>query len=192
MTLKRSGERGQTIIEFAIVSPLLLVLAFALIEFSFALVDHHVVTRLAREGANMISRDSTLLDAATAMQRMQSRPVDFGPNSKLIFSVIKRGATTGTANFGFLILYQRYQFGSLPDGSRIETEGTGSFGDGPDFTAVNSDSDTDLRLRGNPDLVTVPGGLIYVAEIISNHARITPLSNLGLGSPTKLYSIAYF
>ena len=55
--------RGQTLLEFALCLPLVLVLALGVIEVSYALLDQHVVTKLSREGANLISRDSSLLDA---------------------------------------------------------------------------------------------------------------------------------
>ena len=58
-----------------------------------------VVTKLTREGSNLISRDSSLQDATTAMASMSTRPVNFNNgSSKLIFSVIKNVPTPGAAN----------------------------------------------------------------------------------------------
>ena len=54
------SERGQSIVEFAIVMPLLLLVSLGVVETSYALLDQHVVTKLAREGSNLISRDTSM------------------------------------------------------------------------------------------------------------------------------------
>ena len=198
MTKSRLGslvkhENGQSLIEAGIVLPLVLLIVLGTVEVGDALLDAHSVTSLSREGSNLISRGTTLEDAAVAMQTMGSDPVDFGNGSKVIFSVIKRGGTTGTSNYNRLILYQRYEFGSSPDTSRLSTQGAGSFGGGPDYVAVNSDDDTSLQITNvSPTLVTAPGGLIYVTEVFSSHTLITPLNTFGVTVPDRLYSIAYF
>jgi hypothetical protein len=184
---------GQSILEFSLLLPFLLVLLLGLVELSYALVDQHVVTRLAREGSNLISRDTLFQDAAAAMRTMASRPVNFDDGSKLIFSVLKRGATTGTSNYDKVILYQRYEFGSLPGQSALRTAGPPTFGGPPNYEAANSDNNTGLQIANVPsDLVAVKGGMIYVTEIFTRHLLITPLDGFGISVPTTLYSIAYF
>jgi hypothetical protein len=187
------GDSGQSLIEFAMVTPLFLTLVLGVVEVSYALLDQHIVTKMSREGANLISRDVPLHNAALALKSMSSGPVDFTSHSKVIFSVLKRGATTGTSNFDKIILYQRYEYGSGPGTSQLNTAGSGSFGTGPNYEAANSDNNTNLRVTNVPsNLVSVQGGLIYVAEIYSQHDLITPLDNLGIQVPETLYSIAYF
>lgn len=189
---------GQALVEFALVTPLVLTLVLGVVEISYGLLDQHVVTKLAREGSNLISRDASLTDAATAMRNMSTRPVDFvnaPANSKLIFSVIKRGATTGSTNYNKDILYQRYEYGGLSVSSKLTT--AGSLGSGtfpaPDYIAVNSDSNASLRLTNLPaGLLVNPGGLIYVTEVYSKHTLITPFDHFGVTVPDTLYSIAYF
>jgi hypothetical protein len=188
-----SSARGQSIIEFALILPLLMVIVLGVVEVGSALLDEHVVTRLAREGSNMISRNTTIQDAVTAMRTMSSRPVDFSSGSKVIFSVVRRGATTGTPNFDQMILYQRHQYGSAPGVTAVGTAGAGSFGGAPDYIANNSDNDTGLRVTTLPaNLVTVRGGMIYITEIFTSRTRITPLDRFGVNVPQTLYSIAYF
>ena len=185
-------ERGQSIVEFAIVMPLVLTLALGVIETSYALLHQHVVTKLTREGSNLISRDTSLQDAAAAMRSMSAAPVDFDNGSKLIFSVIKDVATTGAGNYGKPILYQRYEYGSLASQSTLTTRGSGSFGPAPDYEAANSDNDTSLQITNLPaNLITI-GGMLYVTEIYTSHPLITPLDRFGITLPTTLYSIAYF
>jgi Flp pilus assembly protein TadG len=186
-------ENGQGLVEFSIALPLLLVLALGVTELSYALLDEHVVTKVAREGSNLISRDASLQDAATVLQNMSTRPVDFDSNSRMIFSVIKKVATTGTANFDREILYQRHAYGSFSGQSKIQIAGSGSFGGAPDYTAVNSDNNTGLQVTNLPaGLSLTRGAMVYVTEIYTRHTLITPLDRFGLQMPQTLYSIAYF
>jgi hypothetical protein len=193
MKARLGGERGQSVVEFAIIMPLLLVVVLGVVDVSYALLDQHVVTKLTREGSNLISRETTLEDAAAALKSMSGRPVDFDTHSKVIFSVIRKGATTGTNNFGKDVLYQRYEYGALSATSFIKTKGAGSFGSDPDHQAANADSDTGLQLTGLPAGVSVgAGSMVYVTEVYTRHETITPLNKFGINVPTVLYSIAFF
>jgi hypothetical protein len=185
------SESGQSILEFAIMMPVICVLALGVTEMGWALLDAHIVTRLAREGSNLISRDTTLSDAASAMQGMSTRPVDFSAGSKVIFSVIKNVATVGAGNYGKPVLYQRYEYGSFAASSKLSSSG-GAW-PAPDYTATNSDNDTSLQVTGLPPNVgTALGEMVYVTEIYSPHALITPFNAFGFSLPQSLYSIAYF
>jgi Flp pilus assembly protein TadG len=185
--------RGQSVVEFAVILPLLLVVVLGVIEVSYALLDQHVVTKLTREGSNLISRDTSLADAAAAMKSMSGRPVDFSTHSKMIFSVVRRGATTGTSNFNMDVLYQRYEYGALAATSKLSTRGAGSYGAGPEYEAANADSDTNIQVTNLPSgIVLSTGGTIYITEIFTTHELITPFDKFGVTVPKTLYSIAYF
>jgi hypothetical protein len=58
---------------------------------------------------------------------------------------------------------------------------------------VNSDTDTNLRITNLPANVDLSlGGLLYVAEVFTQHAPLTPLDKFGVTVPPTLRSIAYF
>ena len=125
MTRTLKDARGQSVIEISLLMPLVLVVALGVIEFGYALLDQHVVTKLTREGSNLISRDTTIDDAVTAMRSMSTRPVDFTTRSRVIFSVLKKGSTTGTVNYDQVILYQRHEYGStVGSGSALQMRGS--------------------------------------------------------------------
>jgi Flp pilus assembly protein TadG len=189
-----SSCRGQSIVEFALVLPFLMVVVLGVTEVGYALLDSHIVTKLTRESSNLISRDSTLADAATAIQSMTTRPVNFNDgSSKIIFSVIKSVSTSGAANYNKAILYQRYVYGSYPGTSVLSTAGTGTYGGAPNYSAANSDTDTRLQVTNLPGGMTLTlGGMMYVTEIYTRHTLITPLDRFGVSLPQTLYSIAYF
>jgi Flp pilus assembly protein TadG len=192
MHARLRSARGQSIVEMAIILPILCVMVLGVVELSYALLHQHVVTRLTREGSNLISRDTSLQDAATAMVSMSSAPVNFASNSTLIFSVVKRVATVGSSNYNKDVLYARYQYGVLSATSALQTRGSGSFGSPPDYEAANSDNDTSLQLTNLPTNLNTTGGMLYVTEIYTTHTLITPLNRFGVSVPTQLYSIAYF
>ena len=187
-----ASSQGQTLVEFAMVLPILLVIMLGVIEFGYLLLDEHVVTKLTREGSNLISRNTSLLDAVTAMKGMSTRPVNLDSGSRLIFSVVKNVATTGANNFNKDVLYQRYEYGTLSAQSALTTRGSGSFGGAPDYQAVNSDNDTNLQITNLPAGLTVAGDMLYVTELYTLHPLITPLNRFGITIPQTLYSIAYF
>lgn len=198
MELKQrvSNHRGQSLIEFALIMPFILLVALGVIEVGYALLDQHVVTKLSREGSNLISRDVTIFDAATALRTMSTRPVDLtaANQSRVIFTVLRRGTTVGTANYNQVIAYQRYAFGGLTGvQSVLQTSGSGAYNGAPDFEAVNADTDTRIQVPTLPANLTIAlNGSLYVTEIFTNHALITPLSGFGVTVPSTLYSIAYF
>ena len=194
MSRRLLDARGQSVVEFAFLTPLILVVALGVAEFGYALLDQHVVTKLTREGSNLISRDTTIDDAITLMRSMSTRPVDFSTRSRVIFSVLKKGSTTNTANYDKVILYQRAAYGTLTGpGSGLRMAGSGTFGGGPDYVAVNSDTNAGLQIANLPSYLDVTrGGLVYVTEIFTTHNLLTPLDGFGVTVPNTLYSIAYF
>ena len=185
------NESGQAILEFTLVVPLILLLVLGVVEVSYATLDQHVVSKMTREGSNLISRDTPMGEAAAAMASMSTRPLNFNDgSSKLIFSVIKKVATAGAVNFDKPVLYQRMVYGAYP-GSSILNNAGGGFAGAPAYTAVNSDNDASLQVTNVPATMAT-GGLLYITEIFTRHPLITPFDRFGVQMPTTLYSIAYF
>ena len=56
MELKQrlASARGQSLLEFALIMPLILVVALGVVEVGYALLDQHVITKLTREGSNLL------------------------------------------------------------------------------------------------------------------------------------------
>lgn len=184
------SSRGQSVVEFAICTPLLLIMTLGVVETSNALMSQHVVTKIAREGANMISREVRMTDAESALRNMSSNPGAFNASTKVIFSVLLR--SSAGSNSGQLVLYQRYQFGNLALGSS-KLNGSGTFNATNDYTASNPNNDAGLRVTNAPTgIATDPGSMIYVTEVYTRYTLITPVGNIGLPLPTTLYSSAYF
>jgi hypothetical protein len=189
--MRFTSNRGQSLVEFTLVLPLLIITALGVVEVSYVLLDQHIVTKLTREGSNLISRSTTLGDAATAMRTMSTRPVDLDNGSRIIFSVVRNVPTIGAANYNQPILAQRYAYGPLAKSSTIQTAGPASFGSGPEYAAANQDSNTNLRVTNLPVTLSL-GATLYITELYTSHPSITPLAGFGIEVPDTLYSIAYF
>ncbi len=186
------SSSGQTLVEFAMVLPLVMVLVLGVVEVGYALLDQHVVTKLTREGSNLISRDTSIQAAFTALNGMSTKPVNFASNSKLIFSVLRKVPTVGAPNYDKVILYQRNTYGSGSQAS-VLVPGTYTMGTAPDFQAPNSDADTSLQIPVLPaNLSLATGGMLYITEIYTQHTLLTPFDKFGITIPSTLYSIAYF
>jgi Flp pilus assembly protein TadG len=193
-SMRISSSRGQALVEFAMVLPLLVLIGLAIVELSFLMHDQHVVIRMSREGSNLISRGTSLDVAGTTMQSMVNPPVDLsGANSKLIFSVITRLNAAGQPNNGYVVLYQRYEVGSLSASSAFTTQGTFATGGSPDYYTVNSSTSANLRITNLPStLVLNTGQFVFTTEIYTRHSLITSLNKFGINLPSTLYSVAYF
>ena len=183
---------GQSVVEFAVALPLFLLLCLGIMEFGYALYEDHIIVTLAREGSNLISRQSTIQEAEVALLAGVHGPVDFNQNGKLIFSVIKLG--TGGANLNQPIIYQRRYVGALAGNSILGNPAAASYNGAPDYNAINADNDAAIRMTGTlPNgLVLVAGQSVYVTEVYTLHNLISPAANFGVTLPTNLYASAYF
>jgi Flp pilus assembly protein TadG len=62
LTLKgKSDEKGQAVVELAMVLPLLLLLLFGVFDFSRAIHATSIITQMSREAANLVARPNTSL-----------------------------------------------------------------------------------------------------------------------------------
>lgn len=75
---KENGERGQSLVEFALIVPLFLLLVFAIVDFGMGFYSWITVTNAAREGARV---GVVGADSATITQRVNDTAGSLaGPN----------------------------------------------------------------------------------------------------------------
>lgn len=122
------GERGAAAIEFAIISVVLLLIVFGIIEFGILLFDKHILTNASREGARagIVMRVPRLSDAeienivrAYAREHMVSFRadihLDFGPwpDENPEFKVEPVGPRVGNLFGTELVVTVKYPFNFL-------------------------------------------------------------------------------
>lgn len=193
----RNSPRGQSLVEFAMVLPLMLLMVLGVIEVAYALYVDHLIAKLAREGSNLISRQTYVQDAETAILAGATAPLSLNTASgKLIFSAVTIGSSG--ANNGQIIIIKRRTVGSLSGKSAVDgstSPPTSSYNGAPDYTAIDSNNDTAIRSAATlPNgLVLAAGQVLYVTEIFTSRGDITPFSRFYKWAlPTSLYAAAYF
>jgi Flp pilus assembly protein TadG len=194
-TLGNAG--GQSFVEFAMVLPLMLLMGLGVIEVAYALYADHLIAKLAREGSNLISRQTYIQDAETALLAGSSAPLNLNSSSgKLIFSAVTIGSSG--ANNGKIIIIKRRTVGTLTGKSAVDgttSPPTSSYNGAPDYTA--KDSNNDSAIQGTTTLpngmVLSSGQVLYVTEVFTNRGDITPFSRFYKWAlPTSLYAAAFF
>ena len=183
----KGRSRGQTLAEFGITISLLIVLILGIFQVGYLIYQQYVAINLAREGANLALRE-TSLDVVEAAIR-SARP-DFDADTKLILSVVELGPPGGPTA-GDPIITQRHVAGTLTGASVLGEPPPSSYGAGPTYTAKYL-GDNSIRARAPlPNSLTIrQGQSVYVAEIYLKRRDITPLAGVQL--PNSLYSVAYF
>lgn len=82
---QRRGARAQALVEFALVSPVLLMVAFATIDFGRLVYTYAAISSAARDGSRILSLQSEQQSDCLAIQRMeavgQGFPLHMDPNS---------------------------------------------------------------------------------------------------------------
>src|SRR6185437_15873441 len=87
-------ERGNALVELALTLPLLLTLAFGLIDFSQIILDEQVMSGLTRQGSDLASRGTTLAKTVSALGT-QGSSLNIGANGRIIVTAVAND-TSGT------------------------------------------------------------------------------------------------
>lgn len=83
----RWTESGASLVEFALVLPVLILVLFGIIDFSLFFYDKHVITNAAREGARrgIISWPADLRDIETGNTEIKSRVIEYAQQYLVTF-----------------------------------------------------------------------------------------------------------
>ncbi len=159
------SERGQALVEFALVLPILLILLLGTVEFGRILEVQHAITGLSRETANVASRGTSL---ASAVELALTNGSTIGLRdrggvvaSRIVFDKTQAIVQEQVASLGY------------EDRSRIGVLGQATAG----FDAL-----------GMKD-----GDVLYVVELIYSYQPLTPLESITqLILPEELYDRSVF
>lgn len=158
---------GQALIEFALISLLLITFLFGLIDFSRALLVRQVLVNLSREGANLASRGTSFTDTLAAMV-VSASPLVIDQKGFVILTTVSRTSS------GVLVVADQQSRGGKSASSKV-----GVVGSTPNLP--------------NQNIPTASQKSLVVAEVFYEFAPVTPIGTmLGSALPSKLYDVSYF
>ena len=118
MVKRIKNHRGVAAVEFALVLPLLVLIALGIIEFSLALYDKAVITNASREGARAgivfgvpSVTDGDIIELVNAY--CGSRLISFGADNQVTTTVSREPPGTTGDDLTVQVSYQ-YQFLAIP------------------------------------------------------------------------------
>jgi Flp pilus assembly protein TadG len=162
------NESGQAAYEFTAIATLLLLLVFALVDFSRALNYMEVMVGLTRQGSNLASRGTSLSDSAAAVVTGDA-PLNLTLNGEVI-------VTSVTNSSGVNTITGQVSLGGISRTSKIG-RGVGNRATVPPAAAG----------------LLQPGQTIYVTEVFYSYQPVTPIGNfVKIVMPSTLYEAAYF
>ena len=163
-----ADHSGQAMLEFAIIASLIIMLVFAIVDFGRALNQMQVMVGLTRQGSNLASRGTPLLDSANAVVAGDA-PLDLNNNGEVIVTAVTNNSQ------GNVITGQVSQ-GAITRASKIG-QGVGTLATIPSSAAA----------------MLQPGQTIYVTEVFYTYQGITPVAKLvNIVLTSTLYQAAYF
>src|SRR5436189_1476834 len=127
-------SRGQALAEFGIVLSLLMVVALGIFQVGYLIYQQYGAMNLAREGANLISRQSSLDVAESAIRAAQADP-RCDADTRLVLSGGQLGA--GGPNANKPVYTQRHAAGMPTARACSGIPPSSSYRPGPTYTATN-------------------------------------------------------
>lgn len=174
-------ERGNTLIELAITLPLMLTLAFGLIDFSQILLDEQVMSGLTRQGSDLASRGgSTSLTGSAGSD----------PLAVIVSALVIQGASLNIGTQGRIILTEVAN----------DTNGTARIVDQQESltgiavtSSVGSGIGNPATMPSSAKTILNAGETLYVTEVFYAYTPMTPVGTLLKTSlASTLYEVAYF
>jgi hypothetical protein len=172
---RKSRSHGTSMIELALLLPVLLMLVFGVIDFGRALLFNNILVGMSREGANSAARSSATPAAIITALGTTGLPLQMNPNGMIYITTLI--GIDGTASAKVQSQY-RYTSGNSALVSKIYA--CGGWGAG----GVCNLS-TPLPTVSNLPLTLAAGELVRVAESTYYFA---PLAGYVMRTPITLYS----
>ena len=87
------GQHGIAAVEMALILPLMIIMAFVIIDFGMLIQARLVVTNLAREGGSLASRDIQSAGNLITMLQAGASPLNLSSDGRIYIWKIRAGTT---------------------------------------------------------------------------------------------------
>lgn len=186
MKILKTDSSGQTLVEFALLMPILLVFVFGIVDFTRAIYYKEVITNLAGEGSAAASRENPTYFAQTVTATMADADLNMSANGCVIITAVSAGNTTGTYNVTAQAISSPCNSASSKIGCYPPPSSCGA------ATIPSLVQQVLYQASNNPKSST-----LYVAatEVYYKFTPITPVGYFLHNSsllPTQLYAVAYY
>ncbi|MEI6085327.1 MAG: TadE family protein [Verrucomicrobiota bacterium] len=169
-----SGRSGQAMIEFALITMMLVVLLFGVIDFSRAIYERQVITSLTREGSNLAARGAgnsaaeSITNAVDAVIA-SANPLKINTKGRVVISAVLNSN-------GIFRVTAQLSKGGINVISKVRT--------GPGVPST---------MPATNPVIPRQNQTTYVTEVFYNFVPITPVGKLlKIILPTQFYDVAYF
>jgi Flp pilus assembly protein TadG len=180
------GEDGQALIEFTLVTVLLIVLIFGAIDFSRAIYMRQVLINLSRETANLEARGvgsttAEIMTNALNAAIQEASPLTLNSTNGMVI-------VTAVTNYTNVVKKQSTATYTISHQFWLGTLGTFQSAVGT-YTGSNKFNQGILPNTG----ILPANRTVYVAEIFYKFSPITPVGQLiKVILPAQFYDVAYF
>jgi hypothetical protein len=180
---KRAKGSGQSMLELAMILPVLLLLCFGAVELSHAILFNNMLINMSREGANLASRTTQSPQFIIDALNHTSAPLEMEAQGMIFISRVT-GMDVGS---GLVLPVIDAQFKAVNGNGALLSR----LWECPHWETTGSCT---LPVSLATRAVTLPVALrlgyqVYVVETMYNYS---PLTNLFLTTSTQLYSVTYF
>jgi Flp pilus assembly protein TadG len=161
--LGRNGRRGIALIEFALILPILIILALATVDFGRLIQARLIISNVSREGGSIAARQTAVDTSLITMLKESGKPLNLiGADGKIIITRVRAGVSTAAPNPTIATQNSR---GTLGRNSTIGT----SIGASPNLVASIYN-----HLRYNTTNLTSDIAEVTVVEVFYKYRPITP------------------
>jgi hypothetical protein len=183
--LKKSD--GQTMVELALILPVLLLLAFGVFEYSRSVLTKNIITNMSREGANLAARTQTNPQTIMDAIATTADPLDMGANG-MIFITEVMGVDVGGTVDPVVQGQDRYVNGGYSANSRVWS-GCSSWSGGS-CSDVSGNPIADLEGDGAGTYSGMESSLgvgetVFAVEVFYDYA---PIISYVMGNNLEIYS----
>jgi hypothetical protein len=161
------GQKGIAAVEFALILPLMIIMAFVIIDFGGLIEARLIVANLAREGGSLASRDVLPASSLITMLQDGASPLNLATSGRIYVWSINAGTSPGSPN-PYIDLTASANSGGLSVASTIGTDQT-NLGLTPQLYAHLEFDDTPGKMTSDISNVTV-------VEVFYKYTPITPIS----------------